>query len=415
MPAIPVDRRGRGARVKRRKLPPFALLLALAFAAILVAWTKPAAAYPWMIRHEYTACAQCHADPSGGALLTPYGRAQSEILLRTYYSKRADDYEPGRVSEFAFGAVKLPEELLLGGDIRTLYFRVKPQGAPLVDRYIWMQADMQGQVTLDRFRANASLGYAHEGARAAALTNWSEHNVVSRTHWVGVDLGADRQWLLRAGRMNLPYGLRNIEHTTWVRSRTRTSTNDHQQHGVALFYGAGKVRGEVMAIAGNFQVSPNAYRDRGYSAYLELAAMQKLAVGVSSSVVHADRDVLLGTPVWRHGHGAFARWGTPWKPLVVMAEGDYVLWSQKTRNSGGFAALLQFDVEPIQGVHGILTGEMMNDRLGTNTSSYGVWAGAAWFFAPHLDMRLDAIHQQMAAGNTTLGVTSLLAQFHAFL
>jgi hypothetical protein len=404
--------------VKARKLSTRlvrAILHAVAVVALVLAWSRPATAYPWMIRHEYTACAQCHADPSGGALLTMYGRAQSEILLRTYYGHRGDDYEPSRVNEFAFGLFKLPDELLLGGDVRTLYLNVKPEGGPAISRYIWMQADVQGQVTIDRFRANGSIGYAHEGARAAAITNWADHNVVSRTHWVGVDLGADRQWLLRAGRMNLPFGLRNIEHTTWVRSRTRTSTNDHQQHGLALAYTAGKWRGEAMAIAGNFQLSPNAYRDRGYSAYAEYAFTSKLALGASSNIVHAEQDLLLGTAAWRHAHGAFARWASPWKPLVVLAEGDYVLWSQRTRNSGGVAAMVQLDIEPIQGVHGMVTGELLNERFGATTSSYGVWASAAWFFAPHLDVRLDAIQQQMAAGDTTLGVRSLLAQFHAFL
>jgi hypothetical protein len=383
----------------------------MAITALLLFWETPAAAYPWMIRHDYTSCAQCHADPSGGSLLTQYGRAQSEILLRTQYKANADE-EPGKVSGFMFGAFKLPDELLLGGDFRTLYLRVKPEGAPLVDRLIFMQADLQGQITVDRFRANASIGYAHEGARAAALTRWSEHNIVSRTYWVGMDLGEDRQWLLRAGRMNLPFGIRNIEHTMWVRNQTRTSINDHQQHGVALAYNAEGIRAEVMAIAGNFQVSPDAYRDRGYSAYFEYAFVPKLAVGASSSIVHVDQDLLLGSKAWRHAHGLFWRW-SPWKPIVVMAEGDYLLFSQPKKNASGVAAMTQVDVEPIQGVHAILTGEMLND--GVERSSFGVWTSAQWFFAPHLDVRIDGIFQRLAAGNSTLGVTSLLAQIHAFL
>jgi len=44
-------------------------------------FSTAASAYPTMIRNGYTQCATCHADPSGGTLLTPYGRAQSELLL----------------------------------------------------------------------------------------------------------------------------------------------------------------------------------------------------------------------------------------------------------------------------------------------------------------------------------------------
>ena len=39
------------------------------------AWTRSAEAYAWMIRHDYAGCNQCHADPSGGGLLTAPARA----------------------------------------------------------------------------------------------------------------------------------------------------------------------------------------------------------------------------------------------------------------------------------------------------------------------------------------------------
>src|SRR5450432_266749 len=44
-------------------------------------------AYSWMIKHGYSGCPVCHADPSGGELLTAYGRAQSDLLLRMRYGK----------------------------------------------------------------------------------------------------------------------------------------------------------------------------------------------------------------------------------------------------------------------------------------------------------------------------------------
>src|SRR5262245_26961058 len=44
-------------------------------------------AYTWMLRHGYSGCVTCHTDPSGGELLTPYGRAQGDLLLRMRYGK----------------------------------------------------------------------------------------------------------------------------------------------------------------------------------------------------------------------------------------------------------------------------------------------------------------------------------------
>src|SRR5437879_3832052 len=98
---------------------------------LMIAWARPAHAYAWMIRHEYTSCAQCHADPSGGSLLTPYGRAQGELLLRSQYSKRDADAEPGKMKDFLWGLIPLPEEtLLLGGDVRNAFLatRIAPEG-----------------------------------------------------------------------------------------------------------------------------------------------------------------------------------------------------------------------------------------------------------------------------------------------
>lgn len=395
----------------------FSLGFGLLACVMALSWSPDAKAYAWMIRHDYAACAQCHADPSGGSLLTAYGRAQSELLLRTQYKKGAEE-DPGRVGEFLFGAVTLPESLLLGGAFRSLYIRTQPSQGSARSRYIIMQADLVGQVTVDRFRANASIGYIHEGALGASITRDVNDRLISRHHWLGVDLGEDKQFLLRAGRMNLPFGIRSIEHTLWVRSETRTNINDAQQHGVALSFNTEKIRTEVMAIAGNFQLRPDDFRERGYSAYFEYAPIERGAFGVSSLVTHAEADLSNpATPVFRHAHGLFGRYA-PIKPLVLMIEGDYLLRSPKIgQNASGMAGFFQADYEVVQGVHVIGTGELMNRSLSNMGTSYGLWGSAQWFFLPHVDVRADAIWQTLAVapGAPRVEGFTLLGQFHAFL
>jgi len=262
----------------------------LAFVLVSFAWIPSASAYAWMVRHGYTACAMCHADPSGGGLLTPYGRAQGSLLLATRFG--GDDEAAARLGEFLFGAVHLPEEVLLGGAARGMELVTSVDGQNDA-RFILMQADAQAGLNLGRFHADGSIGFATSGAFGASLAGDDSGRLVSRSHWLGVDLDADHAWLLRAGRINLPFGVRIIEHTAWVRASTRTDINASQQHGLSLAYTGDKVRAEVMGILGNFQISPDEVRERGYSGTIEYAPSGRAAVGASSLVTHAATDLIL--------------------------------------------------------------------------------------------------------------------------
>lgn len=56
-------------------------LIALPLLAVFA--PKEAHAYAWMIKRGYPSCPACHADPSGGELLTAYGRMISTLTLST--------------------------------------------------------------------------------------------------------------------------------------------------------------------------------------------------------------------------------------------------------------------------------------------------------------------------------------------
>src|SRR5580693_4803222 len=92
------------------------LLLAIGVVAAIL-WSRPASAYPWMIRHEYQGCVPCHSDPSGAGMLTEYGRAMGENVLRSRYGSPPSDVPPV-YARFLFG-IPTPEWLLLGGSVRN--------------------------------------------------------------------------------------------------------------------------------------------------------------------------------------------------------------------------------------------------------------------------------------------------------
>src|SRR5580704_4627372 len=173
------------------------------------------------------------------------------------YGEGNDTGEADASSGLLWGLVRLPEAFRLGGDFREAYLVNQVEGAPVVQQFITMRADLYGDIKVGRFRAAGSIGYVPTGDLLASLTTAAQDNLVSREHWVGVQLDEDGAWLLRAGRIALPFGIRMIEHNLWVRSLSRTDIDQAQQYGMALSYSEDKFRTEIMGIAGNFQVRPD--------------------------------------------------------------------------------------------------------------------------------------------------------------
>ncbi len=489
-----------------------ALQLVLVLLALLLC-PGNAQAYPWMIKHGYANCATCHSDPSGGELLTGYGRVLSEeflstqwkksevsrgnparnwALTRAAHSKNAEDVkateaaptsaadgaappsatsaggvpatspaeasapaaapdaaqatdssapsapsatddqpassEPPHGSEGHeffqpfFGAVALPETLLLGGSVRVATLYEKGNSV----RVFPMQFDLYGDYKLfDHLHFGGSLGLAKvpigkPEARPAQITSdqgdgW---NLISRTHYARYEFGGGA-YSVSAGRLNLPFGIRMSEHTMWVRQKTATDRESAQEDGVSLNMNFDSWRFEVMAIAGNYQVNPDVFRKRGYSGYAELNAWDGGAVGISSLITHAAADVLNPGPIadTRQAHGAFLR-ASLGHELVLMAEGDLLLHTQTTPGYVGFS---QLDFEITRGVHVFGTGEILNAGYAKNTDEsttpriagagkpqLGGWLSAQWFFISHFDFRVDAIIRQAEP-------FQLLSQIHVYL
>jgi hypothetical protein len=394
-----------------------ALFLALPVLYVLLAPAR-AEAYSWMIRHSYGTCNVCHADPSGGETLTAYGRAQSDILLSMRWDgKSAEESEPSSASNF-LGFVSLPDPVMLGGSLRM----ASTLRSGDLDVFP-MQMDLYGQARIGSFFFGGSLGLARVDAgsphaRAAQVTTGQGKvmNLLSRTHYVGMDF-AEGQYMVRAGRLNLPFGIRVPEHTLWARESTRTDRESDQQHGVALAYNTENVRAEGMIILGNYQISPDEFRERGYSFYLEVMAAERATFGVSSLYTLAKRDRLtLDSNTVRGAHGVFTRVALL-DPLALLAEVDLLTDSTRKLGYTGFA---QLDYEVLQGLHGMFTVEGLDAGYprapgdpptkkipGVGKLGMGYWVSAAWFFLPHLDLRVDGIVRPSEF--------TLLTQLHAFL
>jgi hypothetical protein len=391
------------------------LLFLATLGALLFAAPRRAEAYPWMLKHGYGACDNCHLDPSGAELLTPYGRAQGYVLLAMPYGSPPEDAPTGPL----WGLVSTPDWLMVSGAAQLAgYFRLGRQHKA---EFFPMQADLYGGFDTGLFLGGGSIGVAKvplgfTEARAAQVTDGQgdQLNLVSRSHWLGIRPAAG--WVVRAGRINLPFGLRMPEHMMWVRAATRTNRESDQQHGVALAYTRERLRGEVMGILGNYQIRPDRYRERGYAGFLEWLVAEKVGVGVSSRMTRSRADPISFEPhqTVTQAHGVFTRIVLG-RPIYVQAEFDGLL---RSRHQFGYTGLVQLNVEPIQGLHFIGTNEVLNDGRdhrsaattpGSGKPAWGGWLSVDYYFLPQMSVRLDLIERQITPGMT------FLSQFHMYL
>lgn len=384
-------------------------------------------AFPWMVKHNYGSCAACHVDPSGAGQLTAYGRAQADVLVRWHVTPRKEDDEVPKSANFLW-FLELTEVINLSGNFR-MGALVRPAATQKVIPQL-MATELYGTVNVDRFVFHASGGFGVRNYVGPAIvapkcdpTTFDVANgqtqcgpsFVSREFWAGAKF-ADEAVMVRAGRMNLPFGLRNNEHYMYVREKTKTDINVGQQVGVSASYNSELLRGEVMAVLGNYQTGPDAYRERGYSAYGEYAIRPNAYIGLSSLIAWSRADPLQQLPLTRHAHGLFAR-VAPTESLALLFEGNLLVRQQPgLLDQLGFAALVQGDWEPLQGIHVMGAIEGAHDGAGQQGPYLGFWASAAWYVLPHVELRLDNIVRRSptAGGGNSIDY-SLLIQLHTFL
>lgn len=174
-------------------------LLTIPMAYVAALTPGRAHAYPELTRFGYNTCMACHVAPTGGGLLTPYGRKLSAELMNTWGEERHAGVFWGAVDE-----EKLEDYLLLGGDIRAAQVHFENERVK-AGRFIKMQADVAAAAVHNAWTFLMRVGKIEdEKWRAIANEFWAKW---SPTESLSV----------RAGRFTPAYGLRLADHIAFVR------------------------------------------------------------------------------------------------------------------------------------------------------------------------------------------------------
>ncbi len=177
--------------------------LILSIVAALVLWSTAAEAYPqFQFSTENARCTMCHFSPAGGGLINAWGREEA-----------TDTISRGGEGAFLGELWEPPDWLQLGGDLR-LVAGAHDTPATGVDLLLFpMQADLYSRAEFGPVTINLTLGGRHS-ARQRDPPPLSY--VASREHYLMYQPKPSGIYV-RAGRFYAPYGLRHVDHTSYVR------------------------------------------------------------------------------------------------------------------------------------------------------------------------------------------------------
>lgn len=195
----------------------FLLVLALGLGA------ATATAEPAFLSRQYTRCTSCHYSPTGGGLLTSYGRSLSREELSTFGRTR-DPGSPGREQQFLFGA--LGDNLGpvgVGIDLRPSHLRVDASGFSSTRSFL-MNAELVAALQHGGFTLYGSVARQPRG---------DEERVASFEHWIGYKTPSG--FGARAGRFLPAYGVKLADHTS-VNRAALDLDNDRQVYALELSF-----------------------------------------------------------------------------------------------------------------------------------------------------------------------------------
>ncbi len=332
--------------------------------------------FPESIRHGYVSCTSCHISPSGGGILSPYGRfASSEALVGTSatnegafaYGMLSQGREDGRVAE----------GLDLAVNLRTLS-AYQDRGAYRQYRNLLMQADVQAAYTLEKWTIALAAGLY--GSTAASPYHYVLYNI-------------SKEVSVRAGRF-LPFmGIPLPDHNVGTR------------RGLGWDQGDGTYNAEIGYASETFTTHLTAI----FAAFPMEFGAARSGASLRSAVISGNSQIGF-TYAWtlvpgytQHTVGPFVLWGPrpDWYFLLDVRwrrESPRTVAADLTENSGLFS-YLKIGHEFIKGYHLYITGDGAIPSWKTRSSRGNVYYGLGFQFLPrpHIDGTLQAGVRRVAS------------------
>jgi len=381
-------------------------------AVVLLAGARQAAAYPqFQFSSGTNRCGQCHFAPSGGGLLTSWGRDES-----------ADTISLGGDGAFLHGLVSPPAWLGIGGDFR-LAALTNDVGSPTgpesavfpMQADIYVRAAFTESLSLNVTGGIRGIERPSDGSIGGRIGAAAD-DLMSREHYLMWRPSATGPYA-RVGRFFAPYGLRFVEHIYYVRRYTGFNLYE-ETYSASGGYVADEWELHLTGFAPVPTTLPSPLRsigpsESGAAGYGEvrLAKMSALA---------GQFRVGIGSLESRYQVGAIGKLWVEKAKLLVLGEGDFIRQQFKTTpgyTQNQFVSYLGLNFYPIRGLMGAVAYERFQENLSVSTTARNAYDLQLNFFPwAHCEAVLLGRYQLTGSGATDGGTATLLMlQLHYYL
>jgi hypothetical protein len=345
---------------------------------------SPAAhGYPEMIRYGLVSCASCHFSPSGGGLVSSYGREQSSEFLRMFggvKSGATDGQDVGSVDQgsaqdfdFLHGTVELPDWLTVGGDIRAVKSTVRSADVNHQSSKL-TEADVELALTFSRLDLVASGGRIEK-------PETGHGEFISRRHYVILNPSEDI--LFRAGRFFPAFGIGTPEQDIGIK-RDLGWGSERETYNLEVVYFHESYEITADAIFGRPD-QPNLHREEGFSTKAVIHILETHAIGLNMYQGKNDTTE-------RRLYGIYGLLGLT-SQLAFLTEIDFQqlhAFGKVSPLQNGRVIYNKLSYEVTRGLNLTATGEqsfidVTRPSLLQNTFGAGIQA----FPIPHLEIQLQ--------------------------
>lgn len=375
------------------------IAVAVGWTAIVGPLTPEASAEPAFLNKQYTRCTSCHISPTGGGLLSSYGRSLSGRELSMTSSMPADPSKPGREEQFLWGA--LGDSLgpvQLGGELRPSHLRTSFGGFS-DSRNILMTADVIGAVQHSGWTFYGEAGRNPEKDALDSYEHWGSYQT-------------SRGYGVRAGRFFPAYGVRFADHTSFNRANLGFNMYD-QVYGVELSKSSDRSLVQVTlspGLARSFGIDDDPNGVTGDAAHaFNTAARVQFDLGSSAAIVASGvyREATRSQP--RNGSGGLALGFSPATRVTVWTQADA---RGSDRDGHSYVLVNETSFEATRGLW-LKVSPQLRTTAGRQPQVMR-WALSA-VLLPRTHFSVETSYYRDKTKGQTEPTGTMLLQFHAYL